>query len=96
MKIKSQIIFRNPINHPSVGFLRKSIIDLNGGYRHFPFYEDYDLWMRISERYIIAHVPKSLTKVRVTGDNSSFIVNQNVWQKNWARVIEKMQQRANG
>lgn len=58
--------------------------------------EDYDLWMRISERYIIAHVPKSLTKVRVTGDNSSFIVNQDVWQKNWAKVIEKMQQRANG
>jgi glycosyltransferase involved in cell wall biosynthesis len=58
--------------------------------------EDYDLWMRISEKYIIAHVPKSLTKVRVTGDNSSFIVNQEVWQKNWARVMEKMQARING
>jgi glycosyltransferase involved in cell wall biosynthesis len=58
--------------------------------------EDYDLWMRISEKYIIAHVPKSLTKVRVTGDNSSFIVNQEVWQKNWMRVMEKMQQRTNG
>ena len=58
--------------------------------------EDYDLWMRISEKYIIAHVPKSLTKVRVTGDNSSFIVNQEIWQKNWSRVVEKMQQRANG
>tara|TARA_Y100000004_G_C8951722_1_gene428829 strand:+ start:2578 stop:3342 length:765 start_codon:yes stop_codon:yes gene_type:complete len=57
--------------------------------------EDYDLWMRISEKYIIAHVPKSLTKVRVTGDNSSFIVNQEVWQKNWLRVMEKMQQRIN-
>ena len=58
--------------------------------------EDYDLWMRISEKYIIAHVPKSLTKVRVTGDNSSFIVNQEVWQKNLARVMEKMQARING
>ena len=58
--------------------------------------EDYDLCMRISEKYIIAHVPKSLTKVRVTGDNSSFIVNQEVWQKNWARVMEKMQARING
>tara|TARA_A100001515_G_scaffold96155_1_gene77154 strand:+ start:1052 stop:1816 length:765 start_codon:yes stop_codon:yes gene_type:complete len=57
--------------------------------------EDYDLWMRISEKYIIAHVPKSLTKVRVTGDNSSFIVNQDIWQKNWLRVMEKMQQRIN-
>ena len=57
--------------------------------------EDYDLWMRISEKYIIAHVPKSLTKVRVTGDNSSFIVNQDIWQRNWSRVMEKMQQRIN-
>jgi len=55
--------------------------------------EDYDLWMRISEKYIIAHVPESLTKVRVTGDNSSFVVNQEVWRKNWLRVMEKMQLR---
>ena len=57
--------------------------------------EDYDLWMRISENFIIAHVPKSLTRVRVTGDNSSFIVNQEVWQKNWTRVMQKMQARLN-
>ena len=55
--------------------------------------EDYDLWMRISEKYIIAHVPESLTKVRVTGDNSSFVVNQEIWRKNWLRVMEKMQSR---
>ena len=55
--------------------------------------EDYDLWMRISEKFIISHVPKSLTMVRVTGDNSSFIVNQEVWQKNWTRVMEKAQER---
>jgi len=58
--------------------------------------EDYDLWMRISEKYIIAHIPKALTKVRVTGDNSSFIVNQDVWQRNWTRIREKMQARSNG
>jgi len=57
--------------------------------------EDYDLWMRISEKFIIAHVPKALTLVRVTGDNSSFIVNQEVWQKNWMKVMEKMQERLN-
>jgi|TARA_R110000751_G_scaffold235884_1_gene337240 alpha-1,3-rhamnosyltransferase len=55
--------------------------------------EDYDLWMRISEKYIIAHVPKALTKVRVTGDNSSFIINKETWQKNWLRVMEKTQLR---
>ena len=55
--------------------------------------EDYDLWMRISEKYILVHVPESLTLVRVTGDNSSFVVNQDVWQKNWSKVMEKMQDR---
>ena len=55
--------------------------------------EDYDLWMRISEYFIIAHIPESLTLVRITGDNSSFIVNQEVWQKNWTRVREKFYQR---
>ena len=44
--ISRSLVYRNPINHPSVGFLRKSILKLNGGYRHFPFYEDYDLWIR--------------------------------------------------
>ena len=57
--------------------------------------EDYDLWMRISEKYVIAHVAEALTLVRVTGDNSSFIVNQDVWKRNWSRVMEKLQQRAN-
>ena len=57
--------------------------------------EDYDLWMRISEKYVIAHIAEALTLVRVTGDNSSFIVNQDVWQRNWSRVMEKLQQRAN-
>ena len=55
--------------------------------------EDYDLWMRISEKFLIAHIPESLTLVRVTGDNSSFIVNKEIWEKNWTRLMEKMQQR---
>ena len=57
--------------------------------------EDYDLWMRISEKYVIAHVAEPLTLVRVTGVNSSFIVNEDVWKRNWSRVMEKLEQRAN-
>ena len=74
----------------------ETTLDENGYYdRTMRTCEDYDLWMRVSENFIIAHVPKALTKVRVTGDNSSFIVNQEVWQKNWMRVMEKMQARFN-
>ena len=36
---------RNPFNHPSVCF-KKTVILNNGGYQHFPFFEDYYLWIR--------------------------------------------------
>ena len=61
-----EIIFRNPINHPSVGFLRESILKLNGGYRHFPFYEDYDLWIRAMHNGLkFANINKELVALRI-------------------------------
>lgn len=33
--------------------------------------EDYDLWLRIARKYMIIHIPESLSKVRVTGKNIS-------------------------
>tara|TARA_B100000073_G_C23728045_1_gene569887 strand:- start:1136 stop:1942 length:807 start_codon:yes stop_codon:yes gene_type:complete len=45
-KIKMMLPFRNPFNHPSICFKLNSIRNLDGGYRNFPFYEDYDLWIR--------------------------------------------------
>lgn len=60
------ILFRNPINHPSVGFLRKSILNLNGGYRHFPFYEDYDLWIRAFYNGLkFKNIDKELVALRI-------------------------------
>lgn len=37
---------RNPINHPTVMFRKKTVIDA-GGYLHFPLFEDYYLWVRM-------------------------------------------------
>lgn len=37
---------RCPINHPVVMFKKKAIL-LAGGYMHFPFFEDYYLWIRL-------------------------------------------------
>ncbi|GHV54059.1 glycosyl transferase [Bacteroidia bacterium] len=37
---------RNPLNHPSIMFKKSSVIKA-GGYKHFPFFEDYDLWVRM-------------------------------------------------
>lgn len=38
--------YRNPVNHMTVMFRRGKVEDA-GGYRHFPFLEDYDLWTRM-------------------------------------------------
>ena len=37
---------RNPINHPAVMF-RKSSVLAAGGYKHFPLFEEYYLWVRM-------------------------------------------------
>ena len=45
--IKSALIFRNPICHPSV-MIKKSILLDSGGYLGGLYAEDYDLWVRLS------------------------------------------------
>lgn len=37
---------RSPVNHPVVMF-KKSAVIAAGGYMHFPFFEDYYLWVRM-------------------------------------------------
>ena len=65
------MFFKNPINHPSVGFLRKSILKLDGGYRHFPFYEDYDLWIRAWKSGLkFRNIEYELVALRITGQRA--------------------------
>jgi glycosyltransferase involved in cell wall biosynthesis len=52
--------------------------------------EDFDLWLRISDKYMISHVPESLSIVRVHKNNATYSVKNEVWQQNWHRVREKM------
>lgn len=37
---------RNPFNHPCVMY-KKQAVEAAGGYRHCPWFEDYDLWSRM-------------------------------------------------
>lgn len=37
---------RNPVNHPVAMFRRKAVMG-NGGYRDYPLFEDYFLWVRM-------------------------------------------------
>lgn len=57
--------------------------------------EDYDLWLRISEKYIIIHVPKSLSLVRTHQNNSTNSVKKEIWERCWGMVAQKFKERNN-
>ena len=70
-QIGRQMLFRNPINHPTVAFLKDSIIKLDGGYRNCPLYEDYDLWIRAFNRGLkFKNIAKPLVAMRIKGQRS--------------------------
>lgn len=59
------------INHPSVMFRKKEIMDI-GMYRNFPTAQDYDLWLRaISNNMGIYLINEYLIKYRMSDENIS-------------------------
>ena len=66
-KISGYIKQRNPINHPCVMF-KKSSVELSGGYQPCPYFEDYDLWVRMyRDHAVLANLPDTLLYMRVNG-----------------------------
>ena len=65
--------FRNPMNHMTVVFRKRAVLEA-GGYRHFPGFEDYALWMRmihsgarlgnLSEILVLARTGQEMIKRR--------------------------------
>jgi len=55
--------------------------------------EDWDLWLRITENFIAIHIPEALHQYTVTGQNCTFSMPSEDWQRGWAQVREKMIQR---
>jgi glycosyltransferase involved in cell wall biosynthesis len=58
--------------------------------------EDYDLWLRLTERYLAVHIPESLVSVRVGAHSSTSTVAKAAWEANYRRVFEKLRQRNGG
>ena len=57
--------YRNPLNHMTVLFRKKDIID-SGGYQPMPGLEDYYLWSRmLAQKYRIANIDKVLVNARL-------------------------------
>tara|TARA_B100001093_G_C26853781_1_gene1026390 strand:- start:1569 stop:2396 length:828 start_codon:yes stop_codon:yes gene_type:complete len=64
VEISKFAIYRNPINHPTVMFKRKQIMEV-GGYLDMPFFEDYYLWIRcIIAGFAFKNIQKNLVHMR--------------------------------
>lgn len=59
---------RNPMNHPTVLFRKKKVLEV-GGYEHFPLFEDYWLWCRMLQHGCkLGNIPQSLLWFRTSPD----------------------------
>lgn len=55
--------------------------------------EDYDLWCKISQKFVIVHIPEILMTVRTTGLNSTFTVPMSTWNENLNTVRKRYVQK---
>jgi len=69
-QIKNAFWFRNPIQHSSA-IIRKECFDAMGLYdENFVLVEDYDLWMRIGQKFKLHNIPEDCLKYRISGLNT--------------------------
>ena len=59
---------RNPFNHPSVIYKKDVILSL-GGYEVFPYFEDYNLWVKVLQAgHKTMNLPEFLVNMRTPLD----------------------------
>jgi len=59
------------LGHPTVAMRREAAVAVGGYRRAFDPADDYDLWIRLSERYALANMPDVLVDYRWHGDNTT-------------------------
>ncbi len=66
--IMKRMKWRNPMNHVTVMFRKKAVLNA-GGYKKLPYLEDYYLWIRMLDKgYYFANLDSVLVKVRTGKD----------------------------
>ena len=87
------------IVHSGALIRKEALVSVKDEFGYYDKYmrcaEDYDLWIRISDKFIIFHCPESLTTVRNHPQNSTLTVDKTVWNSNLNRIAQKIQIRQN-
>lgn len=60
---------------------------------NLPPVEDYDLWLRIAEKFMVVHIPQSLSLVRVQPNNCTYTISQQYWLTQHQKLRNKVIQR---
>jgi glycosyltransferase involved in cell wall biosynthesis len=66
--IREKARLSNPMNHMTVVFKREKVVEA-GGYQHAPYFEDYDLWVRMLMGGMKFHNLKSLLVLARIGND---------------------------
>ena len=70
-EIKSVLLLQNPLTQSAV-VVRKEVFLSVGGYRRsFDLAEDYDMWLRIAERWRLANLEAVVVKYRIHSDQAT-------------------------
>ena len=81
--------FRNPINHMAAVFRKNVILEI-GSYRHIPYVEDYELWVRaMINGYKLANVDQVLVHARV-GNGMIQRRGNRAYIESWEKLSEYM------
>ncbi|HMA76131.1 MAG TPA: glycosyltransferase [Candidatus Krumholzibacteriaceae bacterium] len=87
IQLKKSLLYQNQFRHGSVMFRRKSIDDVGWYRQEFVKAQDYDLWLRIADRYEITNIKEILYIHRLDIDSTSIALKQQ--QNYYAKIARK-------
>jgi hypothetical protein len=92
--IQAALVRYNCFSHPSVT-MRRSALEAVGGYR-FRHIEDYDLWLRIAERFELANLPAPMILHRLHLDQQAVVALERTAREMCAVRAAARERRATG
>lgn len=84
-KLKNQFTFFNPIIHPTVIFRKNILKEYNFYNERYKVSQDYELWSKVSSKYLVGNVNDYLVDLRT--HNSSISSQNNYLQRKYSFMI---------